>query len=179
MNIDEIKVTSKNTQFMNIINLVDFIVDNSFDSNNNYHKYLRDVYEALGILVTFTNFQIDEDMKLADLLNELFEIRMSNKWSVDIVPEIGELYSYITEYVDSEIETRMRPLAKFDDTLNTANTFIKQASAIAGAVDVSALAQFDFSKLIAAVNAINTDNKSESNAEAENVVVFNPSAKDS
>ena len=180
MNVNDIVVTNKEISFMHMVNLVDFIVENSFvESTGEYHRYLRDVYETLGILITFTNYQIDDDMKLADLLNEMFEIRMSSKWSIEVVPEVGELYSYITEYVDSEIKTRMRPLANFDKTLNTANSLFKQVSAIAEAVDVNALAQFDFSKLIAAVSAINTNNSGENNAEAGNVVAFNPSAKDS
>lgn len=182
MDINEIKVIKKNIEFMDLINLVNFIVSNSFsEDSGEYHEYLRDAYETLGILVSFTNYQIgDQDMKLSDLMNELFEIRTNDKWENEILSELDEIYYYIDEYVTSEIHNRMRPLANFDTVLNSANRVMKQFSDIAGAIDLNALAQFDYSKLVAAVNAINMGNEdnNESNAEAKNVVPFKPSAGD-
>lgn len=182
MNIDDIKVVKKNIEFMDLVNLVDFIVSNSFSENNGeYHEYLRDVYQTLGILISFTNYQIeDQDMKLSDLMNEMFRFMTSDKWENEIISEIAETYYYIDEYVTSEIDKKIKPLANFDSVLNNANRLINQFSEIASAIDLNALSQFDYSKLIAAIDAINVDktNNDESNAEAKNIVPFKPSVDD-
>lgn len=155
MNINEIKVITNKITHSHMIDLVDFAVKNSFSSNDGeYHKYLQDYAEGLAILLTFTNYEISEGIKISELFDEVIEITLSDNWKNEIIPELGDVYNRFVEYVDSEIENKMRPMAKFDSTLNSIKSVADQIGDIVNAIGVDKLAQFDFAKFSAALDAI-------------------------
>lgn len=185
MKIEDIKVTKNDISYTELVDMVGFAVDNSFSaSNGEYHKYLQDYAEALAILVHCTNYTIEEGITIDQLYNEVMEISNSDVWDNEIVPELGSYYEKFVEYVDSEIETRQRPFAKFDSVLINVNELASQMNMIMKSVDSNKLSNYDFSKLLDAVEHIysgieSTNQKQNVRNEqnVDNIVEFNSEQK--
>ena len=172
MNIAEIKVTNKNVSYYNMMSIAEFIVNESFSPRNGeYRKYLQDYAETLAMLVVFTNYNKGNKQSEEESFDEVMAIRESPEWTNEIIPEIGNAYDIITNYVDEMIEYRLRPMANFDQAIQTITKVASQISDIIGAVDVEKLKNFDFTELANAVSELGKESNVENNQnDIDNIV---------
>lgn len=177
MDAREIKVVNTEIQHTKIVEVVNFIVENSFSkADGRYHKYLQDYYTALIVLATFTDYEINAE-NVDDLYNEVMSIYNSNFWANEIVPKIGMYYDLINEYTDSEIEELTKPFASMDALINGTKKLVDSISEIVEAVDPEKLQGFDFSKLAEALNAIQLPSNDDGNS-TDNIVPINGDNKE-
>lgn len=178
MNIEEIKIERNTIPYVDLVNIVDFAVKNSFGkASGKYHKYMQDYAETLALLVAYTNYTIEE-MKEDDLFEEVLQIRHSDHWKNEIVPEI-EQYNAFVEYVDEEIETLTRPLANFDSTLNSVKEAADAFVNVLNVIDKEKLQSVDFTGLVEALAALEGSKTGATIEEVNNnIVEFNEKHKD-
>ena len=174
----KITVTNKNINYTNLADMVEFAVERSFDKNGRHHKYLQDYAEALTLLAVMTDYDT-ESKDITDSYNEVMEIANSDEWANEIVPEFGNMYSLFIEYVDSEIENRLRPMSKFDDTLDSLKKLVDMVIGIVDSVDTEALKNIDVTQLANALERLNVkenkltaNNETENNTNTDNVVTM-------
>lgn len=154
MKIEDIKLIGKTVNYSNLVSAVSFAAENSFSANDHkYHKYLQDYAETLAILAVFTNYTSEAKTE-TESFDEVMNIRFSDHWINEIIPELGDIYSVFVDYVDSEIEDRTRPLAKFDAVLDDTKEILDKAVQVARAIDVEKMSTVDFSKLFETLDAI-------------------------
>lgn len=160
MNIEELKVVSKNITPSHLVDLVSVAVKQSFSSSDGeYHKYLQDYAETLVVLLAFTNYQADSE-EVDKLYDEVMNIASSDKWMNEIIPEIGDVYYKFVEYVEDEIEQRTKPFANFNSAIRSAIKLMNDTNALVNAVDSEKLKSLDFNQLTKALNDLYTDEHS-------------------
>ena len=151
MNVEDIKVVTKEVDYNTIINIVNYIVDKSF-VNGTYHQYLFENAETASVLVTFTNYKPENEN--GDItIDEVMKIRHSTKW-FNIIEELGYVYDDIHRYAKGEVERMNQPLARLDELLEITVELVYRINDIIKNVDFEKLAQADFSGVIDAVNAL-------------------------
>ena len=172
MNIKEIKVERKSIPYVDLVNLVDFAVKNSFGkTSGKYHKYMQDYAETLALLVAFTNYKI-EQLKEDELFEEVLGIYHSDYWQNEIVTEI-EQYDAFVEYVDEEIRDMVQPLANFDAAIESVKKAADAFVDVMGAIDKDALKTLDFTELANALTAMDAVEKKDNTTQAiDNIVEF-------
>lgn len=141
-----------NISFVDMIKYMDVAVENSFGKNG-YHKYLQDYAETLILVSLFTDYSF-EGKTAEQMVEESLAIYHSAEWWNDIIPQI-KIYEAFHDYVESEIEYRLRPLAGVDDLVKTANGALAKVVEVLSAIDVDALKNYDFSGITAALEAYN------------------------
>lgn len=159
-------ITYTSISYSGLIDLVSFAVDKCFGAvDKMYHKYLQDYAETFTMLLAFTDYEI-EGKTNSEIFDEVMNIRNSDFWEVELLPAIDEVYTEFVEYLDDEILTRTRPLARFDSMLEQAKDLLTDFNKILRSVDVEKLKDADLSTLFAAANAIADVDKAD-NAEKQ------------
>ena len=172
MNINEIQVTNQKVNYSALADMVEFAVEKSFNKNGVYHKYLQDYAETLVLLAVMTNYSTDDNEKsISDQYDEVMEIANSTEWKNVIVPQFGAFYDLFTEYVDNEIENRMRPLAKMDEVLESTKRVLDMIYNVASQIDIEALKNFDFDGLANALKDLEDIEVNKKNDDAKIVPI--------
>ena len=172
MNINEIQVTNQKVNYSALADMVEFAVEKSFNKNGVYHKYLQDYAETLVLLAVMTNYRTnDEEKSISDQYDEVMEIANSSEWKNMIVPQFGDFYNLFTEYVDNEIENRMRPLAKMDEVLESTKRVLDLIYNVASQLDMDAIKNFDFDGLANALKDLESTNIEKKNNEEKIVPI--------
>ena len=149
MKLNEIQVTSHEINLDQLSSLIDFVVDNSYDADGRYHKYLMDYSEAIAIISFFTDYD-NTNYDGSEVMNLIW----SEKWD-EIKQNLGYLYTCFHSYVLNEIKYKNTPLRNADQTLNTVMEFARKVNEILGKIDYDALSNYDFTKLTEAIDAYN------------------------
>lgn len=144
----DINVVKGIVPYSKVIGYIDFVVKNSFGKDGRYHEYLKDYATAVAILTLYTDCEAENFA-----FDDIMEFIGSDRW-YEIINELDEKYDEFTGYVDSEIEYINTPFRFADDTLKSANKALTMANTIMGAIDVEALKEFDFGKIIEAVDRV-------------------------
>lgn len=165
MKIEDIKVITKDVSYNTIINIVNYIIANSFDKNHVYHDYLYENAETASVLVSFTDYKPDNDNGNMTI-DEVMKIRRSKKWD-EITLELGWIYDDIERYAYNEIQALKQPFAEYKTIIITINELLENINGIINAVDTEKLAQMDFSNLAEALDKLGEVAKAEKTEKTE------------
>ena len=175
----EIKLVRDSISYTSMVEVVDLAVKYSFSTGGVYHKYLQDFGETLAIMLAYTDYQIQQNEQ-TNLFEEVMTVCHSQEWKTNVLQAIGHQYEIITEYIDDEIEQKIRPLAKVDATIDSIKTAVDGINTIIGALDVEKLKGYDYSKIIDAVSALGEKleeteetKNNKNNENADNIVSIN------
>lgn len=150
---DALKVIEREIPYSKAVDFIEFVRFNSFGKKDGkYHEYLMDYSEAVAILTMYTDcdsfdFRFDDIMKFIQ----------SERWA-RIKEELGDAYINFHYYVKKEIEYTNTPLRFADDAMKKVAESAEKINEILSAVDVSALKNYDFSKLTSAIEALEAAN---------------------
>lgn len=149
INYDALKVVEREIPYSKVVDFIEFVRFNSYSKGDGrYHEYLMDYSEAVAILTMYTDcgsydFKFDDVMKFIQ----------SEKWS-KIKEELGDAYINFHYYVKKEVEYTNVPLRFADETMKKVTESAEKINQILGAIDVEALKNYDFSKIINAIDAV-------------------------
>ena len=156
MDFNMINYNDKGITWDKIVDYIDFVVRNSYDKNGNYHEYLKDYSEAVAVIAMYTDY--DGNVPLDDAM----KLIQSDKWE-QIKNSIGSDYDLFHYYIKKEIEYTNTPLRFANVALAGATVAISKINEILQAIDIDALKNYDFSKLVEAVDAVNSAANKEEN----------------
>lgn len=140
--------------YADMLRYVKVVVDNAFDENGTFHKYLLDYAETTALLAMYTDYET----KASDadgLLNEVLTIKNSEEWQNVIMKKIGTKYDEFHDYVMSEIEQRTKPFAELGESIKAIKDMANQLREVLSAIDIDKLNAIDFTELMNAANAVN------------------------
>ena len=151
---ENINVVNNDAKYDKVVEYIEFVVRNSYDKAGNYHEYLQDYSEAVALITMYTDY--DGEFGFSDVMDFI----QTEKWE-KIKDELDEKYVNFHYYVKSEVTYLNAPLRMADRTLATLTITMMSANKILEAIDVDALKNYDFSKIVNAVEEIE-------NAKSEN-----------
>lgn len=151
INYDALKVIEREIPYSKVVDFIEFVRFNSYGKQDGkYHEYLMDYSEAVAILTMYTNCD-SFDFKFDDVMKFI----QSEKWA-KIKEELGDAYINFHYYVKKEIEYANTPLRFADDAMKKATESVEKINEILRAIDVNALKDYDFSKIVNAIDAVDT-----------------------
>ena len=151
INYDALKVIEREIPYSKVVDFIEFVRFNSYGKQDGkYHEYLMDYSEAVAILTMYTNCE-SFDFKFDDVMKFI----QSEKWA-KIKEELGDAYINFHYYVKKEIEYTNTPLRFADDAMKKATESIEKINEILRAIDVNALKDYDFFKIVNAIAAVDT-----------------------
>jgi hypothetical protein len=109
-----------------------------------------DYSEVVAILTMYTNCD-SYDFKFDDVMRFI----QSEKWA-KIKEALGDTYINFHYYVKKEIEYSNTPLRFADDAMKKVTEGVEKINEILRAIDVNALKDYDFSKIVNAIDAVDT-----------------------
>jgi hypothetical protein len=151
INYDTLKVVEREIPYSKVVDFIEFVRFNSYGKQDGkYHEYLMDYSEAVAILTMYTNCD-SFDFKFDDVMKFI----QSERWA-KIKEELGDVYINFHYYVKKEIEYTNTPLRFADDAMKKATESIEKINEILRAIDVNALKDYDLSKIVNAIDAVDT-----------------------
>ena len=148
MKYENINVVKNDIPYSKVIDLVDFTVNNSYGQDGMYHEYLRDYAETAAIVTMYTDCDVTEHS-----FDDIMKLRNSEKWK-NITKELGEVYEAFSYYVNKEILYRNVPLRYADGLVKVLIATVSNFNEIIKKIDVDALANYDFSKIMDAIGSL-------------------------
>lgn len=151
INYDELKIIEREIPYSKVVDFIEFVRFNSYGKNDGkYHEYLMDYSEAVAILTMYTNCD-SFDFKFDDVMKFI----QGEKWA-KIKEELGDAYINFHYYVKKEIEYANTPLRFADDAMKKVMESVEKINEILRAIDINALKDYDFSKIVNAIDAADT-----------------------
>lgn len=151
---ENINVVKNEIPYSKIVDYINFVVENSYDKNSGmYHAYLRDYSMTIAILTMYTD--CDDDKFGFD---DIMAFITTPKWK-QIKEELGDLYQDFRFYVNNEIEYRNTPMRSVDKTMKDIATLAEKISGIVDSIDIEALKNYDFTKIVNAIDMIDSANQ--------------------
>lgn len=145
-----LNVVGREMDYSKVVDYIEFVVRNSYEKNSGrYHEYLTDYSEAVAIITMFTDCK-DFDMSF----NDVMKFIQSDKWA-KIKDELGDTYINFHYYVKKEIEYANTPLRFADNTMRVITNGVESINTILSAINVEALKNYDWSKILDAVDMVN------------------------
>lgn len=169
---EKLNVVENEIPYSKVVDFINFIVTNSFGAKDGkYHEYLLDYSEAVAVLTMYTDCS-DYDFKFDDVMRFV----QSERWG-KIKEELGDTYIYLHYYVKKEIDYLITPMRFADDASKKVAEAANGFNEIINAIDIDALKQYDFDKLISAINTLDDAEKKSSNSNGQskgddNIVKF-------
>ena len=157
-NFDTLKIVEREIPYSKVVDFIEFVRFNSYGKKDGkYHEYLMDYSEAVAILTMYTNCD-NFDFKFDDVMKFI----QSEKWA-KIKEELGDTYINFHYYVKKEIEYANTPLRFADDAMKKAAESFERINEIMNAIDVDALKNYDYSKILNVIESVEgakiTENK--------------------
>lgn len=160
---EKLNVVKNEIPYSKVVDFINFIVTNSFSAKDGkYHEYLLDYSEAVAILTMYTDCS-EYDFKFDDVMRFV----QSDKWG-KIKEELGDAYIFLHYYVKKEIDYLITPMRLADDAFKKIAEAANGFNEIIKAIDIDALKQYDFDKIINAVNLIDVGNTVEGKEDQSN-----------
>lgn len=167
MKLNEIKFVDNTVTYSKMINYVEFVVNNSFDSKGRFHQYNYDYAMAVALIAMYTNYDAAVDF------DEVMEFTHTSEW-YKIVEQIGKKYNTFKYYVDCDIEFATKPFAFANETIRVAKDTLIQFNELLSIIDKDKLKNYDLTELLNAFEAIGQTNNNTNmdNNKDNNIVQF-------
>ena len=164
------KYVENNIGYSDMIKYVDVIVNNSFGKSGRYHKSLREYAETVVLAKLFTDYSFEDSSVDEDaLIENALSIYYSQEWQNEILPKIPH-YAILSNYIDSEIEQRIRPFAEVNELVHAVTQVLEELKDLLTSIDKDALQTLNLSDLADALGALNPQAEIEAEANEENGV---------
>lgn len=151
---ENINVVKNEIPYSKIVDYINFVVENSYSKTDGmYYAYLRDYSMTIAILTMYTD--CDDDKFGFD---DIMAFITTPKWK-QIQEELGDLYFSFRFYVNSEIEYRNAPMRSIDKTMQDVTVMVEKINSIVSAIDVESLKNYDYTKVINAIDALDNVNQ--------------------
>lgn len=150
---ENINVVKNEIPYSKIVDYINFVVENSYGVDGTYHIYLRDYSMTIAILSMYTDCD-DDKFNFDDIMAFI----TTPKWK-QIKEELGDLYHDFRFYVNNEIEYRNAPMRSIDKTMKDIAVMVGKINEIVSAIDVESLKNYDYTKVINAIDALDNVNQ--------------------